>query len=200
MRRRVRYIRTDEHVDTLCSLAKAAEFAKAALDRPLEWKWLLIAVHASLQGSFVLVLSRGNHLLTLKPKHAAAWLKAYSTGGPWPDRLDLDYFIELYAKAKSQVISSPPSGMQFSVEKRHNDSMKLLNGLRNGFIHFSPQGWSIEAAGLPRLVLDCVEVCRYLLLESGAVVWSNPSMPNRAKREIGRLVSRLAMLERRYVG
>jgi len=196
--RRIRYIRTDEHIDTLSSLAKAAECAKAVLRDPLEWKWLLIAAHASVQGSFVLALSRGSGLLTLKPKHAAAWLKAYSAGGPWPDQLDLDYFLELYVKAKSGVASSRSSGTRFVVERRHDDAMKRLNGFRNGFIHFSPQSWSIEAAGLPRIALNCLEVAQYLLLQSGTVRWPKPNMADRARREIDRLAARLVRLERRY--
>src|SRR5262245_5611319 len=103
MARSTRYLRTDEYADTEGSLRKVAYLVPAVRKDVREWKWLLIAIHSATQGILVLTLSLGNGLLTLKASHAAAWLKAYESGGPWPKKMDLDYFLELYEKAKNRL-------------------------------------------------------------------------------------------------
>jgi hypothetical protein len=163
-----------------------------------EWKWLLIAVHSATQGMFVLALSFGNGLLTLKSSHASAWLKAYQSGSPWPQKLDLDYFLELYAKSKEHVLSRASSQPQLVVTREHDKAMKKLNDLRNGFIHFGAQGWSIELAGLPTICLRCLDVAEYLGWRSDVVTWRSVAQSKRAQRALNALRRRLRSLEREY--
>ncbi len=163
-----------------------------------EWKWLLIAVHSAMQGVFVLALSFGNGLLTLKSSHSSAWLKAYRSGSPWPQKLDLDYFLELYAKAKKHVLSRVTSQPKFVVTPEHDKAVRKLNDLRNGFIHFGAQGRLIELAGLPIICLRCLDVVEYLGWQSDVVMWRSVSQSNRARRALNALRRRLLSLEREY--
>ena len=187
------WLRTDEYLDAAESLRAAAEFADDALHHTRAWKWLLIAAHSAVQGSFVVSLSSGSHLRALKRTSAHEWLKAYDAGGPWPSEIQLDYFLELYRKAKKHVIARPSTS--FTCGREHDCSMRRLNDLRNGFIHFSPRGWSIEIAGLPHIVSACTDVTNYLLWDSGAVVWPTESLSRRAKSSASHLRKSLTKLK-----
>jgi hypothetical protein len=189
-----RWLRTDEYLNAEESLRKAAETVGLVHYDIREWKWLLEAIHAAVQGLFVLALSRGNGLLTLKTTHAAAWLNAHESGGPWPKRLDLDYFLELYEKSKQQVLR----GSHFVATPAHDAAMEKLNDLRNGFVHFGAQGWSIELAGLPSICLRCLEVADALKRTPGAVRWRSNAQSQRAQRAIRSLERHLSSLAKAY--
>lgn len=194
MARARRWLRTDEYVNAESSLRKAAETLRLVQDEVLEWKWLLEALHAGIQGVFVLALARGNGLLTLKSTHAAAWLKAYESGGPWPKKLDLDYFLELYGKAKEHVLR----GSNFSVTQAHDRAMEKLNDLRNGFVHFGAQGWSIQLAGLPSICLRAVEVTDAVAQTPGAVRWRSTAQSRRFRQTSRALTKGLSALASAY--
>ncbi len=72
MKKNARFLRTDDRLDTEDSLRKAAQTGALVRSDPREWKWLLLAIHSAVQGTFVLALDRGNGLLTLRSKHAVA--------------------------------------------------------------------------------------------------------------------------------
>lgn len=190
MTKRTCWLRTDEYADAEASLRKAAELALRVEDDPAEWKWLLIAVHSATQGMFVLSLSRENCLQTLKSSHAAAWIKAYETGGKWPEKTDLDYFLKLYEKAKKQISTT------CNVTVDHDDALQRLNDLRNGFIHFGPQGWSIELASLPSTCRRSFEVVDALGWKSDFVSWRNQAQSKRARRSIRIALREFARLEK----
>lgn len=194
MARARRWLRTDEYMNAEGALRKAAETLPLVQHEVLEWKWLLEALHAGIQGFFVLGLSRGNGLLTLKSSHAAAWLKAYESGGPWPKKLDLDYFLDLYAKAKQHVLR----GSNFSVTEEHDKAMEKLNSLRNGFVHFGAQGWSIELAGLPSICLRALEVADAVARTPGAVRWRSTAQSRRVRQASRSLTKGLSALEKAY--
>ena len=189
-----RWLRTDEYVNAEGALRKAAATLPLLQDEVLEWKWLLEALHAGIQGVFVLGLSRGNGLLTLKSSHSAAWFKAYESGGPWPKKLDLDYFLELYAKAKQHVLR----GSNFSVTEAHDKAMEKLNDLRNGFVHFGAQGWSIELAGLPSICLRALEVADAVAQTPGTVRWRSTAQSRRVRQASRSLFKGLSALEKAY--
>lgn len=190
-----RWLHTDEYTDAEVSLKKCAELSVRVGADISEWKWLLIAVHSAVQGIFVLALSRGNGLLTLKSSHAAAWLKSYQRGLPWPDRLDLDYFLELHAKAKRHILCPPGA---FITTAAHDEAMRKLNDLRNGFIHFGAQRWSIELAGLPTISLQCLAVAEHLGWVAGCITWHSISQATRTRRALRIAIKHLRQLETEY--
>ncbi|HEY7641725.1 MAG TPA: hypothetical protein VH814_18485 [Steroidobacteraceae bacterium] len=190
MKKKPRYLRTDERLDTEGSLRKAAKTVTLVESDPAEWKWLLIAVHSATQGMFVLALSLGNDLLTLKAKHAAKWLEAYRSGQPHTGKLDLDYFEELYRKAKEHS--------KFAASEFHDNAIKRLNELRNGFIHFHAQGWSIELAGLPTICLYNLEIVEHLGWRFGGIYWHTDAQSKRARRYLRQLTRELKRLHDDY--
>ncbi len=190
MKKTHRYLRTDERLDTEGSLRKAAQTIALVRSDATEWKWALIAIHSAAQGMFVLALSLGNGLMTLKTKHAAAWLKAYREGERFTGRLDLDYFEELYKKAKEHS--------KFAASESHDKAIRYLNELRNNFIHFGAQGWSIELAGLPTICLNSLAIVEHLGWKHGGIYWHTDAQSKRARRHLRQLARGLKRLDLEY--
>ncbi|MCB1909581.1 MAG: hypothetical protein KDH15_19650 [Rhodocyclaceae bacterium] len=194
-----RYLRTDEREEAVRSLEWAEQQARSLADDPYLWKWVLIALHNAAQGFMVLALWNGNGLLALRDKVAAKWLSAYENGGPYPVE-KLDEFLNLYKKVKDKgnihVIGAGP----FVPGPTHDVSFTRLNEYRNEFIHFTPKGWSLQLAGLPRVGLDALDLIQFFGWESTAVLWHKQALVSRAKRAVKRLRQTLHTLEGAYGG
>ncbi|WP_427912852.1 hypothetical protein ACPWT1_19840 [Ramlibacter sp. MMS24-I3-19] len=187
------YLRTDEREEAVRSIEWAALQAAQLKEDPYLWKWVLISLHNAVQGFLVLALCRGNGLLTLTPKSAERWMKAYESGEAFPpDRLD--DFLSLYAKAKDQENFHMFGSGAFRPGLTHDRSMALLNEFRNMFTHFTPKGWSLELAGLPSICLDALDVVRWFGWETTAVTWYEPNFVERSKRSHEQLAASLSAL------
>lgn len=143
--------------DVLDSVAESVRQAKRLRDEGGTPKWLLIAVHSAVQGAMVCALDQGNGIAAMKEEDAKRWLAAHERSRTdeavrYPDT-KLDYFLSLYAKVKEPKYMSHFVAAQPFRPIDHDESMRQLNDLRNGFIHFHVGGWSIEKA----LVVECVE-------------------------------------------
>jgi hypothetical protein len=53
--------------------------------------------------------------------------------------------------------------------------------LRNKFIHFVPQGWSLNVNGLPHICLTILEIIKFLSWESGNILWHNERLKHKAE-------------------
>ncbi len=187
MKKNRQYFRTDEKLDTEGWLRKAAETLALVRADPSEWKWALIAIHSAAQGMFVMALSVGNTLSTLKSGHAAGWLKAHRSGEPYPSQLDLDYFGALYKKAKQHS--------KFAATEYQDEAIGQLNELRNNFIHFHAQGWSIQLAGLPTICLNSLEIVEHLGWKFGGIRWHTEAQSERTRQHLRKLVAELKHLD-----
>jgi hypothetical protein len=184
------WLRTDEHEEAVSALEMIAESSALVLKDSYRWKWVLIATHNALQGFMVLALRQGNGLKALKDHIAAKWLKAYREGGEYPIE-QLDSFLNLYKKVKSDQMICFVHSQSFSAKNSHDKSVKKLNSFRNEFIHFVPKGWSLELTGLPEICLDCLEVAEFLGWQSGNVPWYEERHKERAELALKKAVINL---------
>ena len=145
----------------------------------------------------VLSLWNGNGLLALRPDVAAKWLKAYESGALYPDDW-LDNFLNLYGKVKDQTNFHVVGAGPFRATGTHDDSMTRLNDYRNEFIHFTPKGWSLELAGLPRICLDALDLIQFFSWNSTAILWHKKSYVTRSKRAVKHLQQSMTGLSRDY--
>lgn len=104
----------------------------------------------------------------------------------------LEDFAELYRRVKSghmkQFIDSKP----LPASPRFDSAIEMLINLRNQFIHFVPKLWEISEGHLKTVVVPCLEIMRYLLLESG-----NTNAPE--TKEIGVRAEKLdSLLQKDY--
>ena len=190
------YLRTDEQEEAVRSLEWAELQARTLATDAYAWKWVLIALHNAMQGFMVLALWNGNGLLALRPKVAKKWLEAYESGGPFPAE-KLDEFLNLYLKVKDPENFHTIGTGPFVPAGTHDQSMNYLNEFRNMFTHFTPKGWSLELAGLPRICLNTLEVMNFLGLQTTAVLWYKPTRRTRAERALKRMTKTLLRLSAR---
>lgn len=169
------YLRTDEQEDLLSSLKLVCISAQECRHDDQFWKWILVGTHSSLQAAIVFHLSFGNSFLVAKPNHTKKWLAAHQSGGNYPD-MHMDYFLELYEKAKSQEVM----GFRLTTHASQDESVKLLTELRNDFVHFMPKGWSIELAMLPPICLDSLALVEELARGPLRVRWESDSQAEHA--------------------
>jgi hypothetical protein len=192
--RRAAFLRTTEHEEAVRSLEWAELQARGLSTDPYLWKWVVAALHNATQGFMVLALWNGNGLLTLRPRIAEKWLKAYESGGPFPAE-KLDDFLNLYAKVKDANNFHTVGAGPFAPSATTDRSLKLLNEIRNNFTHFTPKGWSLELAGLPRIALDALSLIHFLGWESTAITWYRRVHQVRAKRALRRLRTTLLSMQ-----
>jgi DNA-binding MarR family transcriptional regulator len=93
-----------------------------------------------------------------------AWLDADpATRGPDPDERLAD-FGELLKRciARSDLLVLTP--------KQRKDIRSLHDHFRNNFVHFTPKGWSIEKAWLPRMVGTAMDAAEVLMRQHNVIV------------------------------
>jgi hypothetical protein len=151
------YVRFDEYEDVVVSLELVAHVAPLLREKPQHWKWMIVGAHSALQGAMVCAYadSTGTSILTEKSqKRMLAWLNADdATRGPQPDERLADFGDLLRRCIRS--------GLLTLTRKQCKDISRLHREFRNNFMHFERRGWSIEKAGLPRIVgaaIDATEV------------------------------------------
>lgn len=184
-------IRVDQYDDTVNALEHAVAVASTLDSTPLNWKWLLIAVHNALQGALVCTLSGSHGTGALTEKSMAAiwdWYEAPSndpkTNHPkeW-----LAPPLDLYARAKEENYMGEFGGNPVSTTPEQDNDVRKLNELRRGFAHYTPRLWSIEIAGLPRIVLNVIEVIEGLLRHPAFSYRLKEEQMNRARQAIKHL-------------
>jgi hypothetical protein len=191
------HLKTNHRVDAVFSLETAQEFACRVTIDSAWWKWLLISIHSAVQGFMVLALEKGNALDAMKPKAKKAWLKAYKLNEQHP-RGEMDNFMQLYDKVKSQAVCGYYESKPFTAGPTHDSSMKKLNELRNDFIHFMPAYRPVEREELASwcaIALDCLDVANFLGWESGCILWHD-ELSDRGKRAIDVLQATLGAVKR----
>ena len=166
------YLRVDEREDVITALEHAARTAETLRKRPLDWKWVIIAVHNAFQGALVCTLSGTDGTGALSKKSMTEmwdWFETSHThpNAPYPNEW-LAPPLELYERAKNQIYMGEFGGHPLQTTKEQDDDVKRLNNLRRSFMHLTPKGWSIETAGLPRIVLNTITIIETLLLSHPA--------------------------------
>src|SRR3954447_18300368 len=152
------YVHFDEREDVLSSLELLAVIAPLVGQRPQLWKWTIVGAQSALQGAMVCALVDTTGTSVLKKESAAKmldWLQGHAEGTERPKEW-LEDFDKLLAKCEAQL--------GLVLEKKQRADIKRLHGyFRNSFIHFTPQGWGIEKAGLPRIVGAAVDAVETLM-------------------------------------
>ena len=166
------WLRVDEREDAIGAIEHAADTAVTVTEKPLNWKWVIIATHNALQGALVCTLSGTAGVGALSDKSMTKlleWFEVTRTRPKTPrpkERMALP--MDLYERAKDKTYMGEFGGIPLRTTAEQDDDVKLLNKLRRDFMHFTPKGWSIEEAGLPRMVLNATDIIEQLLLQHPA--------------------------------
>lgn len=152
------YLHTDKLEDTIISL-EMFSIAATRLSQELgHWKWIVLALHSAIQSAAVVCLSVGNDFEVARQSDVKKWLKAMSRGVPPPD-MKVDLFQNIVRKL--EAARSVWGGL--SLSDNEIESLKWLNELRNNFVHFMADEWSIELELLHCTSRDCMAlVCKLI--------------------------------------
>jgi len=191
------WLRTDEIEEAISALEMLAEVAPSIIEDSYRWKWIIISLHNALQGFMVLALRQGNGLLVLKDNIAKQWLKAHREGVKCPVE-KLDNFLNLYKKVKSDYMLFYSYSRKFEATPNHDRAVKMLNELRNEFIHFVPKGWSLKLTGLPEICLFCLEVIEFLGWKSENILWYEDIQQKRAISALKKAKKALYEIKQKY--
>jgi hypothetical protein len=156
------WIRTDERTEALKALEMVVGSLRNTLTDPYQWKWAILAMQNAIQALIVTTISGTAGLGALRPDIAKKWIEAYEAGkGDFPKEMKIDWFPVLYQRMKQEFSYAPDAAVDDSVDK--------VNKLRNMFVHFPPQSWSLAADGLPRKFKDCLAVASFLIGKMGEI-------------------------------
>lgn len=178
------YIRFDEIEDVLSSLDLLALAAPFVTKQPSYWKWTIVSAHDAFQGAMVCVLGGTSGIPVLEKavaKKMWAWLET-GDGEPPNERLT-DFKTLLGRVQRGEFTDGHPLRLSAHQLK---DVRKLHTHFRNSFMHFVPQGWSIERAGLPRIILTAVDGVEFLLTHDRV----SYKLSGNKKRRIGANIAR----------
>jgi hypothetical protein len=178
------WLRVDENTDVLVSLSECLHCVRRVREESAFWKWAILSLHNALQGAMVCHLSGTAQLGALSEKSVGAWLTWHDRDGrgeinrvadgsdefgfpkfkfvtddDCPPRDHLADSKTLFKRLSSErKRREGGAGAVLEITDSQRDSFRRLNNLRNDFSHFTPKGWSIELAGLPRIFIDAVDV------------------------------------------
>lgn len=190
------WLRVDEREDAIGAIEHAADTAVTVTRKPLNWKWVIIATHNALQGALVCTLSGTAGVGALSDKSKAKMLEWFEVTRARPktpkpkERMALP--MELYERAKDETYMGEFGGSPLRTTAEQDADVEHLNELRRAFMHFTPKGWSIEEAGLPRMVLNATDIIEQLLLQHPAnTVRLDDDQKGRVKTAIDHLRSTL---------
>ena len=166
------WIRIDEREDAINALEHAAASAETLEADPANWKWLIVSLHNALQGTLVCTLSGTAGVGALDEKSMKKVMEWFEISRDDPDapmpRERMADPISLFERAMIPDFMSEFGGSPLKVTQEQQGDVKLLNQLRRKFAHLLPVGWSIESAGLPRIVLNVTAIIETLLLSHPA--------------------------------
>lgn len=152
------WIQTDEVEDVAGSIRHAIRACQFAGEDPQAWKWVVLALHSALQGACVCHLTGTTAPLgAVTKRNASEWLTYLEESRTNPDArppkthlMNLPDLLEAVRRPRSAGDHSNDAGVTVSetellwLRRFHDD-------IRNQFVHFEPNGWSIDVSGIPEL-------------------------------------------------
>ncbi len=191
---------TNDLEDAVFSLRMVHECLARVRDESHYWKWVIIALHNSLQGFMVSALCHSNSFPVIEsaqPKtikcpacsqeiecpDRRAWgslqeWEKFLTGpndsdlNPPPKPRRLVPFMTLYRRIKTPCYMELFGGSKpFTPQRDQGGSVKAIHGLRNTFVHFTPKFWLAPGLAFVPIVKDVTEVVSFLAFESGNIIW-----------------------------
>ena len=185
------YVVFDEREDVLASLELLTVIAPLVYQRSQLWKWMIVGAQNALQGAMVCALRDTTGTSVLDKKSAAKmlnWLQG-DTSGEMPNGR-LDDFLGLLRKCEEQL--------RLVLGEKQREALTRLHGdFRNPLIHFTPKGWSIEKAGLPRIIGAAIDAIETLMAMDTVGVRLEEWQSARLRSEITQIRAALGELGKR---
>lgn len=167
------WLETNAAEDVAGNIRHALRCVEFALEDPQAWKWVILALHAALQGACMCHLTTtAAPLGATTPKSTAEWCMYFENSRTDPGAKPPKQTIMLSLPALLLAIrKDAPDAIGRACEPIHVDQAELAwlkrihSEIRNQFVHFEPISWSIDLSGVPDIarliariigeILDC---------------------------------------------
>jgi len=171
---RSRFMELSEEINALDYLEKTCFFITQAKNDTMAWKWVILSIHLAIYGFAICALKGTCAPLTVmyKNKKDEEMLISFPKA---IERCQKAEYMRMTVWSKPLVVTEE---QQKSIDKMH----KVF---RNNFEHFAPCGWIIEISGMPKIVTDCLEVARFLALDTG----NYTNLTSKQKEKIKHLIN-----------
>ncbi len=139
---------------------------------------MMLAAHDALQGAMVCAVqntSCTNILNKQSEKETLDWLDKLEGDEPAQYLAD---FLTLLKKYRKKYPSSAITADQL------NDIRKLHNQFRNNFAHFTPKGWSIEIAMLPKIIGNALNLVEMAMHQHQVTIHLSGNMKRRLAKNL----------------
>ncbi len=161
------HFQTSQPRELLASVEFAAEQAEKAAGDHGAWRWLVIAMTLGVQNACLCALDTGDEFGTKAMTGSDArivrrWTKE-GRRGPTPLAVREPRIVsplELLRRAGDPVFLRPP--YQLPLTHHISEAFDDLVDLRNTFLHFSEDGWTVDLREIPPLILSACKVLRHL--------------------------------------
>jgi hypothetical protein len=157
---------TPERLAVECMTRVATELDDAMHRNSMRWWFVITDVEQAITSALVAALSGTAEIGALKEEDQIAWLTFFEESrtdknARPPAKQKLATLRELIARAKdpkNMDLMGPPLSLD---EKQESDIMRI-HEFRNDLLHVKPVSWSMEIAGLPRMIGAAIEVIQKL--------------------------------------
>lgn len=161
------HFQTSQPRELLACIEFAAEQAGRASEDHGCWRWLIIAMTLAVQNACLCALDHGDEYGTKgmtrqDAREVKRWTKN-GRRGPEPHALREPRIVsplELLRRVGDPYFLRPP--FQLPLDRHITEAFDDLVDLRNTFLHFSEDGWTIDLREIPPLILAACGVIRHL--------------------------------------
>ena len=138
-----------EESNAIDYLEKAYFLIALTRRNPINWKWVILALHGALYGFAICAL------------HGAGRVSVVKNG-------KLITFDEALRKCKKpEIMESFVSNQPLCLTESQEKSIRIMKKeLRNQFEHYTPKMWRIETNNLPRIAHDILDVISFLAIDT----------------------------------
>lgn len=161
------HFQTSQPRELLACIEFAAEQADRAAGDHGSWRWLAISMVLAVQNACLCALDHGDEFGTKGMTRSDAreirrWTKR-GRNGPEPYVLREPRIVsplELLRRTGDSFFLRPP--FQLPLNREITEAFDDLVDLRNTFLHFSDDGWTVDLREFPPLILVACRVIRHL--------------------------------------
>jgi hypothetical protein len=161
------YFQTNQPRELLACVEFAAQQADHAAKDHGSWRWLIISMTLAVQNACLCALDFGDEFGTkgmtrTDARDVTRWTKN-GRRGPEPHALREPRIVsplELLRRTGDPYFLRPP--FQLPLNRQITEAFDDLVDLRNTFLHFSEDGWTVDLREIPPLILNACVVIRHL--------------------------------------
>jgi hypothetical protein len=159
--------KTSQPRELLACVEFAAVQAQRTPDDPGAWRWLVISLVLAVQNACLCALDSrdadgANSMRRIDARRIRRWREAGERSPPPHVLVEprIVSVLELVRRVSDRRFLPPP--YQLALTDAMDDRFTSLVELRNTFLHFSDDGWSIDLRDIPPLAVSACEIIRHL--------------------------------------